>query len=293
MLETTVISASASRQFTDLPPGAGPDEVGLTISGKAIAQSAGLVLIAVAAAGTLLFASQSRGEPDACKNIKDAGTSYTACTFTAGNSDIRLFLESQDGETWGSFSRLAKALSQRGETLAFAMNAGMYHKDYRPVGLYVEDGERKKKINLRRGPGNFHLLPNGVFFVGDKGAGVLDSRSFLRYRGKIRHATQSGPMLVINNRIHPKFRRDSESVKIRNGVGACLNGKTIFAISNEPVTFHAFASLFRNTLKCKNALFLDGSVSSLYAPSIKRSDGWRPIGPIVGVVVKQQQTGQR
>ena len=265
----------------------------MTLSRTSIVHSTGLALIFAIVSGLMLFAPQSRGAQDICRDIKDNGARYTVCSFTARDSDIRLFLENQAGETWGSFSRLAKALAQRGETLAFAMNAGMYHKNYRPVGLYVEQGERKKKINLRRGPGNFHLLPNGVFFVTNKGAGVLDSRRFLRYRGKVLHATQSGPMLVIENQIHPKFRRNSESLKIRNGVGACANGTVKFAISNQPVTFQAFASFFRDTLKCRNALFLDGSVSSMYAPSIKRSDGWRPMGPIVGVVVKQKQLGSR
>lgn len=227
------------------------------------------------------------GQAD-CRDLKNGEASYTICSFSSRASDIRLFLEDRKGETWGSFGRLAKSLASDGETLLFAMNAGMYHKDYSPVGLYVEQGSEKKKVNVRRGPGNFHLLPNGVFYVDDKGAGVLDTRRFLRHKGNISHATQSGPMLVINGQIHPKFRADSKSQKIRNGVGSCEGNKITFVISNSPVTFHAFASLFRNTLKCRNALFLDGSISSMYAPSINRADGWRPMGPIVGVVRKSR-----
>ena len=52
----------------------------------------------------------------------------------------------------------------------------------------------------------------------------------------------------------------------------------------QPVTFDAFARLFRDGLGCRNALFLDGSVSSLYAPELNRDDELEPIGPIVGVV---------
>ncbi|MGE3642677.1 MAG: phosphodiester glycosidase family protein [Beijerinckiaceae bacterium] len=248
------------------------------------------VLTALAAVGMAFGLSLpgSRGEPAACADLKDADASYTICSYTAKRADIRMFLTDDDGENWGSFTRLAKALSSRGETLTFAMNAGMYHKDYSPVGLYVEDGVQRQKANVRRGPGNFHLMPNGVFYVSDRGAGVADTKQFLRLRGKMLHATQSGPMLVINGKIHPKFRAESESFKIRNGVGSCANGKVVFAISNTPVTFHAFAKLFKDSLKCRNALFLDGSISSMYAPSIKRSDGWRPMGPIVGVVEKKQ-----
>ena len=57
----------------------------------------------------------------------------------------------------------------------------------------------------------------------------------------------------------------------------------MFAISNEPVTFHAFARLFKDGLGCANALFLDGSVSSLYAPELDRDDELVPLGPMVGV----------
>jgi len=49
------------------------------------------------------------------------------------------------------------------------MNAGMYGEDGRPIGLYVEQGERQRRINLRDGGGNFHLKPNGVFWVDEEG----------------------------------------------------------------------------------------------------------------------------
>lgn len=253
-----------------------------------IIRSGGLTLAVALVAALTLLAPKSSGKQNVCQDIKVDGASFTTCSFSKASSDIRLFLQDEEGQTWGSFGRLAKALDKKGEKLTFAMNAGMYHKDYSPAGLYVEKGQRKQKVNLRRGPGNFHMLPNGVFYVSSKGAGVLDTKRFIRRRGKVLHATQSGPMLVINDEIHPKFRANSESVKIRNGVGACADGTIKFAISNQPVTFYAFARMFRDTLQCKNALFLDGSISSLYAPSINRSDGWRPIGPIVGVVVAKQ-----
>jgi uncharacterized protein YigE (DUF2233 family) len=84
--------------------------------------------------------------------------------------------------------------------------------------------------------------------------------------------------------MHPKIRPDGTSLKTRNGVGACDGGVVVFAIADEPVTFDAFARLFRDGLGCQNALFLDGSVSSLYAPDLNRDDEPGPIGPIVGVV---------
>jgi prepilin-type processing-associated H-X9-DG protein len=93
-------------------------------------------------------------------------------------------------------------------------------------------------------------------------------------------------MLVVDGRIHPKITQEGPSRKLRNGVGVSGPKTVIFAISDGPVSFGAFARLFRDRLGCRNALFLDGSVSSLYAPALGREDGLRPLGPILGAVPK-------
>jgi prepilin-type processing-associated H-X9-DG protein len=90
-------------------------------------------------------------------------------------------------------------------------------------------------------------------------------------------------MLVIDGRIHPKILPTGTSEKVRNGVCVREGATAVFAISQTPVTFNAFARLFRDGLGCSNALFLDGSVSSLYAPDLGRDDEFSPLGPIVGV----------
>ena len=97
-------------------------------------------------------------------------------------------------------------------------------------------------------------------------------------------ATQSGPMLVIDGQVHPRFLPDATSLQIRNGVGALRDGRVAFAISNDPVRFHDFATLFRDRLQSRNALFLDGSISSLYAPEIRWHDRDAVMGTIIAVV---------
>ncbi len=243
------------------------------------------IFFSVAAVSLLLMATAARAQ---CEVTSFENNKYTVCVASA-RGDIRVFLRDGAGEYYGSFSNLNRDLEKRGETLAFAMNGGMYHADYRPVGLYVENSVERAKVSTARGPGNFHLQPNGVFFVGRNGAGVMETRAFLRQKPPATFATQSGPMLVINGAIHPKFSVDSDSRKIRNGVGVCANAQAVFAISDNPVTFHEFARLFRDRYKCANALFLDGSISALYSKQLNRSDGWRPMGPIVGVVEKTKK----
>ena len=220
-----------------------------------------------------------------CENIKDAGA--VVCSFDPAKDELRLFWQDRSGEPFGGFDRLAKAIDTHGKTLAFAMNAGMYQPDLAPVGLYVEEGQQRHPVNLQAGGGNFGLRPNGVFWIQGPSAGVTETSRFVAMGLRPRFATQSGPMLVIGGRIHPKIRPDGTSEKVRNGVGACEDGRVRFVISDAPVTFYRFATLFRDRLKCPDALFLDGSISALYAPSLSRNDGWRPMGPIVGVVEKK------
>jgi uncharacterized protein YigE (DUF2233 family) len=223
--------------------------------------------------------AQAACAPKTFDNVK-----FTVCAFDPRRDDIRLFLNGQDGRPYGAFSALAEALKAKGEQLAFAMNAGMFKEDQSPVGLYVEGRRKFHDADLRSGATNFHMKPNGVFWVGDGAAGVVETSRYLASPPNARYATQSGPMLIVDGKVHPKIRPDGTSQKIRNGVGACGDGAIRFAIAEEPVTFYEFARLFRDALACANALFLDGAVSSLYAPELGRDDELMPIGPIVGVV---------
>ena len=91
---------------------------------------------------------------------------YTVCEVAAGQ-DLRVFHTGADGAVLGSFGRVDEALAAEGKTLQFAMNAGMYHSDRAPVGLLVTEGVERARIITREGPGNFGLLPNGVFCIGD------------------------------------------------------------------------------------------------------------------------------
>ena len=219
-----------------------------------------------------------------CRALSFEDTPFTVCEADPARDDIRLFLSGADGAPIGTFDNLRDSLD--GADLIFAMNAGMYHPDRRPVGLYIEDGKEAARIVTRDGPGNFALLPNGVLCLGANGVAVIESREFAADPPDCIYATQSGPMLVIDGKLHPRFLRNSDSLNIRNGVGVTTDGRMIAVISDRRVNFHRFGRLFRDVLKTPNALFLDGRVSRLYAPALGRHDPGFPMGPILGVVEK-------
>jgi uncharacterized protein YigE (DUF2233 family) len=227
----------------------------------------------------------------ACESRHFEDSPFTLCRYDPASDELRLVLEGDDGAPLRSFAALEHSLG-RGEAarLRFAMNAGMYDEEGRPIGLFVESGEEQTPLNRRDGPGNFHLLPNGVFWVDGRGhAHVTATEAYAQAAPSPPWATQSGPMLVIDGELHPKFDEDGESRLFRNGVCADASGAAWFAISEEGVSFGRFARLFREALGCRNALYLDGTVSSLWDPGAGRQDAYGRLGPLLVVLKKPQE----
>jgi uncharacterized protein YigE (DUF2233 family) len=246
-----------------------------------------LVLATGLAFGLLSVSSSvplAAAEPLPCRAATHEGYRYTVCEVDLRRQAVRLFWKKADGEPYGYLGSVPQSLGERRGRLLFATNGGMFHPDYKPVGLYIENGTELMRANTKPGFGNFHMKPNGVFYMAGAAAGILETSSFLRQRPQADFATQSGPLLVIDGRLHPRFSRDGGSRKYRNGVGVRDASTVIFAISEDEVSFGAFARLFRDRLKCSNALFLDGgTVPSLYSPVLQRRGNLLPLGPIVGV----------
>lgn len=188
-------------------------------------------------------------------------------SYVADAKNIKMFHKSSSGKVFGNFANLQKQLKEQNETLKFAMNGGMYLKDLSPQGLYIENGELIKPINLKHSNyGNFYMQPNGVFYITKDGVGRVVKSSEFKLSKNINYATQSGPLLLIDGKINPKFNPNSKSFYVRNGVGVLANGKLLFAISKEPIRFYDFANYFKK-MGCKSALYLDGYVSRIYLPS--------------------------
>lgn len=238
----------------------------------------------------LLLAACKRPEPapdigDAaatgpCRSLLFEGQRFTVCRDP--QATLELALDDPRGRPLRSFVALEQILRERSRKVRFAMNAGMFDEEGRPIGLAIAERREARAVNRRTdGGGNFHLQPNGVFLVRDNGkAEIVPTPRFLP-KADIRMATQSGPMLVIDGKVNARFDTDGRSRYVRNGVGIGADGVPVFAISDAPVSFGKFARLFAGPLNCRDALYLDGSVSSLWDPANNQMDSFVPIGPMV------------
>lgn len=204
-------------------------------------------------------------------------------SFESHPSEVKMYWKDDNGLPLGSLENLKRMVERSGEHLKFAMNGGMFLTDLSPQGLYIENGNVIKSLNTMKASGNFYWQPNGVFYVNKSNqAFICKSKEFIN-PNDVKYATQSGPMLVIDGKIHPEFKEGSTFVHIRNGVGILSNGKVIMAISTEEVTLYDFAKFFKDK-GCQNALYLDGYVSKMYCPEkgMEQLDG--NFGVMIGVV---------
>lgn len=249
-----------------------------------------LTIAALGFAG-LYFATQS-AQAEACEPQIFQDMKFIVCTVK-DKKNLRLFWKSADGQPYRNFSKVADAVAGVGKTLSFAFNAGMYQVDFTPMGLYIENGQElvppdTKTPQRVSGPiPNFYKKPNGVFYFDNDSAGIVSTDQFLKRKLQANFATQSGPMLVIDNKLNPILIKGSTDRTRRSGVGICEDQSIRFAISEDAVNFYDFASLFRDELKCPNALFLDGGGGAgFYNPAMGRNDiSWHGgYGPIVGLV---------
>ena len=242
-------------------------------------------------------AISSDGKNWSCQ-VQNTPFAYSVCRIDAkALTDTRYSLQlfwqqsnsnSNNNQPLLTFDALLAALPSS-QTLNFAMNAGMYNENYAPIGYTVIEGRELRALNIKEGGGNFHLLPNGVMWWDKAGKVQITESKALDSQLKSGnaqpwYATQSGPMLVINNEIHPQFKSNSTSLKLRNGAGVCSDGSIQFVNSEAPVSFYEFAALFKDKLNCPNALFLDGGIASaLYAPSIDKHDK-KEMGVMIGLI---------
>lgn len=201
------------------------------------------------------------------KIIKHQNFEYEIFLVELPDTDLQLFWKKPSGEQFNTISTLKYWLKENNQELLFATNAGIYEPGYIPTGLHVEQGIELCSLNTREQSwGNFFLQPNAVFYVSDRKAGIMETTKYAALSITPELAVQSGPALVLDGFIHPKFDKQSNNRTIRSGVGIINENLIVFAISRGDVNLWEFASLFKDRLGCAKALYLDGAISEMYVP---------------------------
>lgn len=221
----------------------------------------------------------------ATKNIVDEQIlTYTVDTRT---QDLKLYWKDDKGEPLKSLQRLKTYVESKNLTLTFAMNGGMFNNDFSPQGLFIQNKNTLAPLDTLEGNGNFYLKPNGIFYITVNNAPFICKTTDFIVNNKIKYATQSGPMLLINGQIHEAFKEGSTNLNIRNGVGILPDNKVVFAMSKTAINFYDFAKYFQS-LGCKDALYLDGFVSRTYLPEKQWTQTDGNFGVIIGVTTKKK-----
>lgn len=232
-------------------------------------------------------ASRATGT-SACRAVVFEDVPLTHCTADPAQHAIAMANVGADKQPFGTLTAFAGSVDPA--MIAFAVNGGMYGDDLKPIGYYVQNAERLDELNRADGDGNFYMKPNGVFFGTEAKWQVLGSNTFFNTIGdRPEFGTQSGPLMLIDGKLHPEIQDNGPSRAIRNGVGVDGSGKAHFVISDAPISFGQLARYFRDEVKVGNALYLDGQVSSLWDPASGRMDTGR-VGPIIVVTKRQGAT---
>ncbi len=197
---------------------------------------------------------------------KDRESLFVTYKVNPSQNEISLYWKDDSEDNFGNAKKLSQYLESQGSELLFSTNGGMYLKDRSPQGLYIEKGEVISYLDtISSAYGNFYMQPNGVFYLTNSNEAKL-CKSLDFNNDNVKYATQSGPMLISDGKLHPKFQKESKSKFVRNGVGVLPSGEVLFVQSKKTINFYDFATYFKNK-DCKQALYLDGFVSRTYLPS--------------------------
>lgn len=220
-------------------------------------------------------------------NVGKGALVLDVCKIHLPGDALRTFWRGPDGQALAGLPQVDGWLRTRNERLLCASNAGIYGKDLRPIGLYVEDRQVLRRLSTRKdGYGNFYLQPNGALVLTEQSATIWETDALAtvwdQLAPSVRYATQSGPLLLQNRQINPLFTSGSDNRLVRNAVCTRTPQEVVLAKSRYPINFYDFAATLRDSLGCQDALYLDGSISELFP----LEDGLgAPLGPMLGVAV--------
>ncbi|HEX8696219.1 MAG TPA: phosphodiester glycosidase family protein [Longimicrobium sp.] len=204
------------------------------------------------------------------REMRSGGGRYQVVRVDLARADLRLYWRDEAGRPFGSLAALDRWLAARGDTLLAATNAGIFYRSRLPAGLHVERGRTLRPLNRSAEPpagelrGNFFYQPNGVFSIAADGtARIVETGRAGALLPRMREATQSGPLLLRAGSPHWLVGQKVS----RNAVAVCSPREVALVYAPDGVTVRQLALFVRDVLGCRDALYLDGTISGLRVPS--------------------------
>lgn len=160
-----------------------------------------------------------------------------------------------------------EAWRQKNRAIA-AINGGYFDINNKSLGLRISDNRRTHDLRA---------ADWGVFYVEGSRARIIHTVDYraLRERGQTRRvleAIQCGPRLVVNN----TFTKLKTQWARRTAIGVDREGFVVVAIADGQLSFGEWQRTWRDTLRCPNALNLDGGGSTQM--SLRAGNSTREIG---------------
>ena len=230
----------------------------------------------------------------------ETGGSYASTTYKnvrygiyqADPAQVSLHWKTADGSAYANLATLKRSLEQSGARVAFLMNAGIYSENDTPAGLWIERGKTLVPLNRKNGKGNFHIQPNGVFYIERGKARIQTSAAYHIGGHHPDWAVQSGPLLLLDGKPNPRFVKNLSSPHKRNAVCTTADNRLYFILTedydlgSEWPSFHRFAEALQH-LGCHDALYLDGTLSGWYIPGIAGTFHWTHYVGIIAVTTPE------
>ena len=250
----------------------------------------------------LAFAAFLLAAPAFAFDLKplETGGSYASTTYKnvrygiyqADPAQVSLHWKTADGSAYANLATLKRSLEQSGARVAFLMNAGIYSENDTPAGLWIERGQTLVPLNRKNGKGNFHIQPNGVFYIERGKARIQTSAAYHIGGHHPDWALQSGPLLLLDGKPNPRFVKNLSSPHKRNAVCTTADNRLYFILTedydlgSEWPSFHRFAEALQH-LGCHDALYLDGTLSGWYIPGIAGTFHWTHYVGIIAVTTPE------
>lgn len=252
------------------------------------------IIARFAVAASLLIGASSAAA------AQDSGVSYRQTRYGVrqyqivrvdlDRADVRMYWKDDRGQPFGSLAALDRWLSARGERMLAATNAGIFYRTREPAGLHIERGQTLRPLNRESNPppgeaeGNFFAIPNGVFYIeADGTAHIRETQGAAQALGAMREATQSGPLLLSRGVPHRMY---GNARVVRNAVAVCGPKRIALVLAPEGASFREMALFIRDDLQCRDALYLDGTISGLRVPGSRVDRDGEYVG-IIGVTAKR------